>query len=609
MHAVLTTPQSSSTHRQDGYLPIGGYAAIGDGRTAALVGQDGSIDWLCFPNLDSPSLFGAILDAGRGGRFSLAPDAPYRASRRYLPGTNVLETEFETDAGRVRVLDALTIPDGRLDPFRELVRRIEGLSGRVRLSWRAEPRFGYGLAPGRSDWRGGIPIATSGGDAVAVGAWGAGAPEYRNGTIAGTFEIRGGESGVVAMTAAHHEPLIFPSREDVERRLDATTAFWRRWSGALQYDGPWRDAVVRSALALKLLVFAPSGAIAAAATTSLPEEIGGERNWDYRYCWIRDSTFTLAALLRLGCPAEANAFFWWFMHATQITRPRLRVLYRLDGGARAPEIVLPLEGYAGSRPVRIGNAAGGQMQLDVYGNLLDAAWLYASDTRSLDAETGRALAEVADYVCGIWRQPDHSIWEVRLPPRHFIHSKAMCWVALDRAVRLAEAGYLARRRIAYWRSEADAIRAFVESEGWSEEASSYRRMAGSHELDAATLLLPIIGYAAPDAPRVRATVEAVRRELGRGPFILRYAGEDGVSGHEGAFLPCAFWLAHALALGGRDREGADLMDILLEYSNDVGLYAEEIDPSTGAMLGNFPQALVHLSLINAALAFQRKEAV
>jgi GH15 family glucan-1,4-alpha-glucosidase len=590
--------------RADGYLPIAAYATIGDGRTVALIGLDGSIDWLCLPNLDSPSVFGGIVDARRGGAFTLAPAGEFSGTRRYLPGTNVLETSFDTATGRVRITDALTLPDAAvLTPFRELARRVECLTGRVRLTWRVQPRFGHSLASFRVERRGHVPVAVSGADAVAIHLWG-GNPRQADGDgLSGQFELGAGERALLAFTMAHQEPLVFPTRDDVERRLDATATFWTGWSSGLTYTGPWRDAVIRSALAMKMLVFAPSGAIAAAATTSLPEVIGGPRNWDYRFCWIRDSTFTIEALLHLGCLAEARAFFWWFMHATRLTRPRLRVFHRLDGGGRAPERTLPLEGYRGSRPVRIGNAAESQRQLDVYGTLLDAAWLYAGAARGLDGDTGRALADVADHVCDVWRQPDHGIWEVRMPPAHFIHSKVMCWVALDRALRLTDSGYLSRRTAARWRSEADAIRSFVDTRGWSDEANSYVGCAGERHLDAALLMLPIVGYLEPGESRANATLDAIRRELGDGPFVYRYASKDGIRGDEGAFLTCSFWLVNALVLAGRQDEAASLMEQLLGYANDVGLYSEEIDPATGEHLGNFPQALVHLALVNAAAAF------
>ena len=592
--------------RADGYAPIREYAAIGDGRTTALVASDGSIDWLCLPDVDSPSVFAAILDAERGGRFALAPEVPFEDERRYLPGTNVLETTFRTAAGAVRVTDAMTLPLAGIAPLREVARRVEGLSGSVPLAWSVEPRFQYGTQAARLGRRNGLAVADAGATAVAVRAWAAGqtgGADLRDGSIVGRIEVRDGDRALLALSAAYQEPLVFGSRDEVEQRLDGTIAFWRKWTEKRDYDGPWKDDVLRSVLALKLLVYSPSGAIAAAPTTSLPETLGGERNWDYRFAWIRDSAFTLEALLDLGCPAEAHAFFWWLMHASQLTHPRLQVLYQLDGGNRAPEQELPLEGYRGSRPVRIGNAAVDQRQLDIYGDLFQAVWVYVERGNDIDREAGARLASTAGLVCDVWREPDRGLWEVRSDPLHFVQSKMMCWIALDRAARLAERGQLPREHAARWRREAEAVRDFVEEQGFSEAKGSYVRFAGSEELDASLLLGSLMGYCDGDDPRMAGTIDAIRRELGQGPYVHRYTGEDGLEGREGAFLCCSFWLVEALARAGRLDEAAELMESLLELANDVGLYAEEIDPRTGEFLGNFPQGLTHLGLVSAAVAY------
>jgi GH15 family glucan-1,4-alpha-glucosidase len=334
----------------------------------------------------------------------------------------------------------------------------------------------------------------------------------------------------------------------------------------------------------------------------LPEEIGGERNWDYRFCWVRDSAFTLEALLRLGCPSEAEAFFWWLLHASQLTNPRLQVLYRLDGGERATERTLELDGYRGSRPVRVGNDAAGQTQLDIYGDLLQAALIYAEAGGRVDREAARRLADIADLVCRIWREPDSGIWEVRSQPVHFTHSKMMCWVALDRAVRLCDTGHVVSGHVSTWRREALAIREFVETRCWSARIGSYTRHADGEELDASVLLGVLLGYGAEDPERLAATVMALRRALGRGPVLHRYSGEDGLRGADGAFLCCSFWLTDALARIGRVEEATELMQQLIGLANDVGLYAEELDPHTNELLGNIPQGLVHLALINAAVS-------
>jgi GH15 family glucan-1,4-alpha-glucosidase len=585
-----------------GYVSIGDYAAIGDGRTVALVARDGSIDWLCLPDLDSPSVFAAVLDADRGGRFALQPEIPAQVERRYVPDTNVLETTFITGQGVVRVTDAMALPSSELGPTRELIRRIHGLSGRVPMCWRITPAFGYGASPTRIERRGRIPVAVAGPDALGVCSWEAGEAQIDDAAISGRFVARASSSSLIALCPAHQEPLVFPTRAHVEARLQATTAYWRRWAAQRTFDGPWRDTVIRSALALKLLVHAPSGAIAAAATTSLPEEIGGERNWDYRFCWVRDSSFTLNAFLRLGCSTEAEAFFWWLLHASQLTHPRLQVLYRLDGGEHAPERTLELDGYRGSRPVRVGNDAAGQTQLGIYGDLLQTALIYTEDGGRLDRETGRRLAGIADLVCRIWRQPDSGIWEVRSRPLQFTQSKMLCWVALDRALRLCDRGHAPSGHASTWRRERLAIREFIETSCWSQRLGSYTRHAGGEELDASLLLGVLLGYEGPDPGRLASTVEALRRDLGRGPLLSRYSGEDGLRGAEGAFLCCSFWLADALARIGRRAEAAELMEQLLALANDVGLYAEEIDPLTGEPLGNTPQGLVHLALINAAVS-------
>jgi len=591
--------------RIDGYADIRDYAVIGDGRTAALVAKDGAIDWLCLPNFDSASVFAAALDAERGGTFTVQPSIPFEASRQYVAGTNVLETMFRTERGSVRVVDAMTLPDDCLGPMRELARSIEGLSGTVPMRWRFAPRFDYASATPRFEWRADVPMATHRSEAVAVRSWDSGRPVWRDGIAEAEFEVRQGSHALLALASAYAEPLVLPGRTAVERRLQRTIQFWRAWTAERQraYEGRWRDAVVRSALALKLLIFAQSGATTAAATTSLPEAIGGVRNWDYRYCWIRDSNFLIDALLRLGCRGEAQSLFWWFMQATALTEPRLQVLYRLDCGPDAPEReISTLSGYRGSRPVRVGNGAIDQLQLDIYGDLFETAWLYAGGEHSLDRDTGIVLARVADLVCDLWRSPDCGIWEVRSAPQHFTHSKAMCWVALDRAIRLAEEGDLPSRHIDRWRREASAVRDFIERECWSERSGSYTRAAGTEDLDASLLMLSTVRYGDPAGPRMQGTIDAVSRALRHGPFVYRYVSEDGLPGSEGCFLNCSFWLVSALARAGRRREAEDLMTDLVSRANDVGLYAEEVDPGSGAFLGNFPQALVHLSLIDAALA-------
>jgi GH15 family glucan-1,4-alpha-glucosidase len=574
--------------RIDGYLPLRDYAVIGDGRTCALVGRDASIDWLPLPNVDSAPVFDRILDA-EGGRFELRPVGRFTAERRYRDGTNVLETTFHADSGTVRVTDALTLHDtSALAPLRELVRIVDGLEGRVDLRWSFEPRFDFGQRELRQSRRGGTLVAVNGKHAFALSSWDAGD---------GSFTLEAGGRATFALTHAQGEPLVFPTRADAERRVEEAAAFWADWSARLTYEGPWREIVVRSALALKLLAFSPSGCIVAAPTTSLPERIGGDRNWDYRFGWLRDGLYTLRALLELGCEDEARAFFWWQMHATRMSEPELRPLYRVDGSLRLDEQELPLPGYMNSTPVRDGNAAATQLQLDAYGPLLEGAWRFWSKTRSLGAARPKELAALADFVAAEWQQPDSGIWESRDEPRHYVLSKAMCWAALDRAAKLADKGVLPERPA--WRAAAEWIRAWVESEGWDEERHTYVCVPGDDMLDASVLTMALCAYAGAAEARMLETAEAIRRELAAGPFLYRFSGAQEL---EGAFLTCSFWLVDLLARAGRHAEASDLMEKLVAAANDVGLYAEEIDPDSGAFLGNLPQGLVHLALVNAAVS-------
>jgi GH15 family glucan-1,4-alpha-glucosidase len=593
--------------RTDGFAPIRDYAAIGDGRTIALVARDGAIDWLCLPDVDSASVFAALLDAERGGSFAVSPTGPFESARRYRENSNVLETTFRTTDGVVRIVDGMTLASStELTPMREVVRRAECLEGRVELSWRFDPRLDYARRGCRLERRGDYVFAEAGGNAIVLAAWGVGEAATTDGRATGTFTLSKGEVAVFSLVATGRQPAVLAGRNDADARLGDADRFWREWADGIEYVGPWRDAVLRSVLALKLLVYAPSGAIVAAATTSLPEELGGSRNWDYRYTWLRDAAFTLDAFTSLGLEDEAHAFFWWLMHATRLTQPRLQVLYRVNGAIDADEEELDrLRGYRGSSPVRVGNGAADQVQLDIYGAILDAAWRHFSAHGDLGGETGRTVAGIADYVVEHWRDTDSGIWEVRSNPTHFVQSKAMCWLALDRAAQLSDAGALPDRR-RDWRREADEIRRFIDTDGWDESLGSYVRATDLRELDASLLLLPIVGF--DDGARAAATVDAVCRDLKQGPLVYRYRGEDGVEGDEGAFLTCSFWLVHALARLGRLTEARELMDEVVSLANDVGLYAEEIDVESGEFLGNFPQALVHLALINAAVSVAEREA-
>ena len=551
--------------RIDGYLPIGDYALIGDGHTSALVGRDGAIDWMCLPRADSEPVFDRILDAGNGGCFELQPDAPFEAMRRYREHTNVLETVFTTVTGSARVTDAMTLGEER-----ELVRVVDPLEGRVPMRWRFAPR------------RAALELRT----------WDAGD---------GFFELADGHRATFVLAEGA------PTRTEAEQRVERASAQWMDWASRAEYDGPWHAEVVRSALALKLLTYVPTGAVLAAPTTSLPEAIGGELNWDYRFSWLRDGIYTMRALLLLGYREEAEAFFDWQMSAIRPDVPEVKPLYRIDGNAEEREEELDLPGYRGSRPVRVGNEATTQLQLDNYGHLLESATRLRGTVGSLGTDVGRQLGELADFVAATWQQPDAGIWEVRDELHHFVQSKAMCWTALDRAATLAEEGAIPGNGAA-WREAAAEVRAWIETEGWSEEGQTYVRAPDlGTELDASLLSLPLCAYSSAADPRFASTVEAIRRELGAGgPLLYRNPGSIG---EEGAFLTCSFWLVDALGRAGRTEEGHALMAELVELANDVGLYAEEIDPKTGEHLGNFPQALVHLALVNAAVSLEDGEEV
>ena len=583
--------------REDGFAPIGAYGAIGDGRTVALVALDGSIDFLSLPNFHAPTTFAALLDPERGGRFALRPEGEFEAERRYVERTNVLETVFRTASGSVRVTDALTLEDGVLLPWVEVARRVEGLEGSVRMRWSVEPRFDWGRAEPRIRMRRGTAVAEGADVLVAVNAWDAGEPGVADGRVAATFETSPGSRALLALAAVQFGPVPIPRRDDVERRIDGTCAGWRRWLDHWDYDGPWAEAVARSALALRLLVHTPDGAIAAAPTTSLPERIGGDRNYDYRYAWVRDSALTLDALIVLGLRPLVQEAFSWLLRAIAQTEPDLRPFYALDGTIPERLEELPLRGYRDSRPVRYGNAATSQLQLGSWGDLLETADLYVREGNEFDGETGRRLADTIDRLCVIWRDEDSGIWE--LPDlRHYTISKLACWTAFDRALTLVEKGQLPGDHAARWREEREAAREFVETRCFSEARGAYTFYADSEELDASVLRAARMGFADPAGERMAGTIAAVREELSAGgPLLYRYSGQ---ADEEGAFLACSFWLVEALARAGRMEQARATMEELLPLANDLGLYAEEIDPETHELLGNFPQGLTHLALVIAA---------
>jgi GH15 family glucan-1,4-alpha-glucosidase len=578
-----------TAERVNGFAPIGGYAALGDGRTVALVARDGRIDWLPVPALHAPPVFAALLDPENGGRLSLCPRGPFTVERHYRGDSPILETIFQTDQGRVRVTDALTGPQS----WTELVRRVEGLDGHIPMTWSVRPGTRFGAARPWTERHPRGPLAHSGDLHLAVRPFEVGEPQVSAREIAGEFTTAPGSSALLAAIGSDDRPLPLPERAELEARLAAADDRWRRWSESVTGEGRWRDPLRRSALMLKLLQYEPTGAVAAAATTSLPERIGGDQNWDYRYMWVRDASFTVDAFIGLGLHAEAHAALTFVLRCIRSTAPDLKVFYRLDGQVDEDEHELAAPGYRDSRPVRAGNDAAGQTQLGTFGHLLDAVGRYVGAGHVLDPHTGRLLADLADRCCDEWLNPDAGIWE--LPEtRHYTQSKIGCWTALDRAVALHERGQIPSSHAQRWRRERDLIHAWVDENCWSAAKNTYTFYAGTDGLDAATLLAATFGF--DTGTRLSGTVEAIRRELTDGPLVHRYTGSRG---REGAFLACSFWLASALEVVGRHEEAVAQLDATVALANDVGVLSEEM--SGTAALGNVPQALSHLALVNAAL--------
>jgi GH15 family glucan-1,4-alpha-glucosidase len=582
--------------------PIEDYGFIGNMLSSALVGRDGSIDWLCLPRFDSDACFAALLGNEDNGFWRIAPAGEYTVGRRYRDGTTILETTFETADGAATLIDFM--PLGGDEEHVELMRLVRGDRGRVAMRMEFVLRFGYGTAIPWVRRRDFGLSAVAGPDGVELHTDVTLKSENMRTTAEFVVEV----GATVPFTLCYRPS--FRSREravDPQARLAEAEAWWREWSGRCHFNGgadhPWHEAVVRSLVTLKGLTYAPSGGIVAAATTSLPEQIGGTRNWDYRYCWVRDATVTLYALLTSGYREEARAWRQWVLRASAGHPQQLQIMYGLAGERRLTEQELPwLAGYEGSRPVRIGNAAYAQLQLDVYGEILDA--LHVARTYRLDAShDGWAFQKVLlEGLTGKWQKPDKGIWEMRGRARHFTHSRLMAWVAYDRAVRAVEAFGLSGP-VAEWRRIRDAIRDDILANGWSEKRKSFVQSYGSDALDASLLLMPLVGFLAADDPRVVATVDAIHNELTHDGLVLRYRTEeagDGLSGGEGTFLVCSFWMVDALAMIGRRDKAEELFERLLSMRNDLGLLAEEYDPVAKRQLGNFPQAFSHVGIVNSA---------
>jgi GH15 family glucan-1,4-alpha-glucosidase len=593
------------------YLPIEDYGVIGDLHTVALCGINGSIDWLCFPHFDSPSVFAALLDDARGGRFQIAPaDQACTHKQLYLPDTNVLVTRFLSPDGVGEITDFMPVDVEGDDPvFRHrLVRAIQVVRGAMRFRIDCRPRFDYARAPHTAEpvtdgvvfrsrdltlqLRSSVPLRIEDHDAVA------------------DVTLKAGERHFFVLERLYpHEAEHWRHPEqEFQKAFAQTVGFWRRWLSRSQYRGRWREMVNRSALVLKLFTFAPTGAIVAAPTCSLPEAIGGPRNWDYRYTWIRDASFTLYALLRIGFTDEAKHFITWLEARCKELEPdgSLQIMYGIDGRHDLQEEVLDhLEGYRGSRPVRIGNGAAKQLQLDIYGELMDALYLYNKYGEPLSYDLWQNVHRLLGWLVDHWRQPDEGIWEVRGGRQQFVFSKMMCWVAFERALRVAR--FRGLPAPAAWERERDAIYDLIMREGWNPQCKAFTQTFGSPYLDASLLLMPLVKFISPTDPRMLSTLNAILDRLVSDSLVYRYNPEltpDGVGGQEGTFSMCTFWLVECLARAGRLEEAELIFEKMLTYANHLGLYGEQIGPS-GEALGNFPQAFTHLALISAAFNLDR----
>ncbi len=605
------TAEAKHAERQDHralYPPIESYAMISDCHSAALVHGSGSIDWWCVPRIDSASCFGRLLDWRRGGFCSIRPvDERHSSFRSYVEGTMVLSTVFSSSGGEARVFDCLVVdPDDGDNPRCQLLRVVEGVRGRLDFELDMQVRFDYGEVKPWLRYHGRrLYSALGGSDGLVISS---DVELERRGRhdLYGRFTVRAQER--LRLSIEWMEPTLMTSEPPEPKHLDAlldkTMKWWQGWSDQVTLDGSYRPGVVRSAIVLKGLSQLRSGAIAAAATTSLPESPQGRRNWDYRYSWIRDSSFSVRSLTDIGCFREADSFRRFIQRSAAGSAEDLQIMYGVEGERRLTEIELPLEGYRGARPVRIGNLAARQLQMDAYGELLELTWRWHLLGHSPDDDYWRFLYEVVELAVERWNHPDQGLWEMRGPPQHFVHSKVMCWAAVDRGLKMAEQCMrkVPERR---WRAARADIREAVEKNGYDAKRRTFVQAFGSSNLDAALLLLPTVGFVEFNDPRMAGTVEAIRQDLMEDGLVLRYRPArtpDGVGGREGSFLACTFWLAECLARQGRLEEARQMFDRVLATGNDLGLFAEEYDTEHKQMLGNFPQALTHLSHISAAVA-------
>ncbi|OKL38616.1 glycoside hydrolase family 15 protein [Pontibacter flavimaris] len=589
------------------------YALIGNAHAAALVNTSGAIAWCCLPDFDSPGIFSAILDKARGGHFSISPIGKYSSAQRYLPDTNVVETVFETAAGKARLLDAFVAQTEEekkrnLFPDHELMRVVEGISETVNFKLEYVPRTYYGKnTPHLEDrqnfgvhfvWKEHIYtlLSTLPPEQLTVEA---------TGKATASFSLHPGERVLFSFSHSNQSPAILPELKTTGwARMQRTISFWKNWIGKCTYAGLYKEEVRRSALVLKLLTYAPSGAIIAAPTTSLPEKPGGERNWDYRYCWLRDASFTVRALLKLGFEEETHAYMNWIMHATRLTRPRLQVVYSVFGHASLPEQTLDwLKGYADSSPVRVGNGADQQFQLDVYGEVLDAVYAYSPLVKKLDRDARKFVIGLGKIICETWDKPDNGIWEVRSSAVQHTHSMVMAWVGLDRLIKLTEKYTWHDAPLDKFRKVAASIKYKVEQFGYNSALNSYTHELEGNTLDASLLTLSLVGYCEPTSARMVATTKLIQERLTENKLLYRYLNlDDGLEGKEGSFGICNFWLIENLARSGKLEEAMALFENIVKCASPTGLLSEEIDPASHALWGNYPQGFTHIGLINAAYA-------
>lgn len=603
---MVETPPEQDTPTGPGYLPIAEHGLIGDLRSVALVGTNGTIDWYCCPSFDAPSVFAAILDAERGGSFELAASVPARTKQFYFPDTNVLITRFYTEEGVGEVQDFMPVTgESDASARHRLIRRVLCVRGSVPFRTRVAPRFDYGASPHTARMVGDVALFESAERSLALTAT---VPlECDDVDVWADFKLDEGESEVFALDQVDGEVASRPcARQEAEDEFVSTVAYWRRWISQSRYRGRWREMVHRSALTLKLLTYAPTGAIVAAPTTSLPEQLGGERNWDYRYVWIRDAAFCVYALLRLGFTGEAKAFMQF---VTRYISPGdgnpsgpLQIMYGIDGRTELTERELPhLEGHQKSAPVRVGNAASDQLQLDIYGALIDSIYLYDKWAEPISSAQWDDVCALVEWVCENWDQPDEGVWETRGGRKNFLYSRLMCWVAIERAIRLANRRGLPAD-LPHWLKCRDTIYRRIMDRGWSAKRQAFVQYEGSDVLDAALLMMPLAKFIAPTDPKWLSTLDALTEELVSDSLVYRYnpqASPDGLRGDEGTFSICSFWYVEAMVRAGRVDEARLAFEKMLTYANHLGLYAEEIG-RTGEQQGNFPQAFTHLALISAA---------